>query len=217
MPQPVLTANAPDPLRPGYRLLEVDRGRFASLPEEQVAPLGLEPGGEIPAAQFARLAELADAESAYRAGLRMESLRPHARQDLARRLRQKQHSPAAIAAALDRLASEGALDDGRFARHYAATRAARGRGPARLIRDLQQQGIERPLAEAVVREVLAEEGIDPDAQLRRIAERRASQVAGLPGAVRRRRLVAFLSRRGFDAAQVRRVVEEVVAGDNAGP
>ena len=206
----VLTGNAPDPLRPGYRLLEVDRGRFASLPEELVAELPLTVGEEIPAPVFDRLTAMADAESAYRAAVRLEALRPHARLDLTRRLHQKQHPPAAITAALDRLETEGALDDRRFAKHYTATRAARGRGPTRLIRDLQHQGIERQVAEATVREVLAEEGIDPSEHLRRLAERRAAQFADLPPVVRRRRLLMFLQRRGYEGVEVRQVVEEVL-------
>jgi len=209
VPGPELTGNAPDPLRPGYRLLEVDRGRFASLPEERVAPLGLVVGAAIPEPIFAQLTQLADAESAYRAALRLETLRPHARLDLVRRLRQRQHPPTAIESALDRLQAEGALDDRRFAEHYAATRAARGRGPARLIRDLQQQGIERPLAEATVRRVLAEEGIDPTEHVRRLAERRAAHFAELPTSVRRRRLLAYLQRRGYEGGDIRKVVEEV--------
>ena len=38
---PTLTALAPDPRQPGYRLVEVDRGRFASLPAEALQGLEL--------------------------------------------------------------------------------------------------------------------------------------------------------------------------------
>lgn len=203
----LLTGLAPDPRRPDYRLVEVDRGRFASLPAESLAGLGLIVGGEISDAVFARLQELADLEGAHRAGLRALARRAHARFDLRRRLLQKQHPPAAVDGALERLSAQGLLDDASFARDYAATKATRGRGPSRLIKDLLSQGVERRLVEEAVRTALADEGVDPDAAARAVAEKRARQLAGLPAAVRKRRLVAFLARRGFQGPGVRAIVE----------
>jgi regulatory protein len=185
----------------------VDRGRFASLPAADLADLDLRIGAEIPARVLERLQELADLEAAHRAALRALARRAHARFDLRRRLLQKQHPPAAIDGALERLAAAGLLDDARFAVDYAAAKARRGRGPVRLVRDLQSQGIDRRLAENAVRTSLAAEGVDPADAVRALAEKRARQLAGLPPAVRKRRLVAFLVRRGFGGAEVRAVVE----------
>jgi len=203
----LLTGLAPDPRRPDYRLVEVDRGRFASLPAEALAELGLVVGGEIGPRVFARLQELADLEGAHRAALRALARRAHARFDLRRRLLQKQHPPAAVDGALDRLAGQGLLDDAQFARDYAGAKAPRGRGPSRLIRDLLSQGVERSLAEQAVRTALADDGVDPGVALRAVAEKRAKQLAGLPPVVRKRRLVAFLARRGFQGPEVRAVLE----------
>ncbi len=209
----LLTGLAPDPRRPDYRLVEVDRGRFASLPAEALAGLGLIVGVEISARVFARLQELADLEGAYRAALRALARRAHARFDLRRRLLQKQHPPAAVDGALARLAALGLLDDARFARDYAGAKATRGggRGPARLVRDLLSQGVERRVAEEAVRAALADDEVDPDATVRAVAEKRAKQLAGLPAAVRKRRLVAFLARRGFQGPTLRQVVEDLCA------
>jgi regulatory protein len=203
----ILTGLAPDPRRPDYRLVEVDRGRFASLKASDLADLELKIGAEIPARIFERLQELADIEAAHRAALRSVARRAHARVDLRRRLLQKQHPPAAADAALDRLAAAGLIDDARFAVDYAAAKARRGRGPARLIGDLLSQGVERRLAEESVRTSLAAEGFDASSAVRALAEKRSRQLSGLPAAVRKRRLVAFLLRRGFQAADVRAVVE----------
>ncbi len=205
----LLTGLAPDPRRPDYRLVEMDRGRFASLPADALAGLGLVVGGEIGPRVFARLQELADLEGAHRAALRALARRAHARFDLRRRLLQKQHPPAAVDGALARLAAQGLLDDARFARDYAGAKATRGggRGPARLVRDLISQGVERRVAEQAVRTALADEGVDPDAAVRAVAEKRAQQLAGLPAPVRKRRLVAFLARRGFQGPAVRAIVE----------
>ena len=204
---PVLTGLAPDPRRPDYRLVEVDRGRFASLPAESLAGLGLVIGRDIAPPVLDRLQELADLEAAHRAALRAVARRGHARYDLRRRLLQKQHPPAAVDGALARLEAAGLLDDARFAADFAVAKARRGRGPARLVRDLQSQGVDRRVAETAVRTSLAAEGIDPADAVRALAERRARQLAGLPPIVRKRRLTAFLVRRGFPGSEIRAVVE----------
>jgi regulatory protein len=205
----LLTGLAPDPRRPDYRLVEVDRGRFASLPADSLIGLGLVVGGEIGPRVFARLQELADLEGAHRAALRALARRAHARHDLRRRLLQKQHPPAAVDGALARLAGQGLLDDARFARDYAGAKATRGggRGSARLIRDLLAQGVERHVVEEAVRAALADAGVDESTAVRAVAEKRAKQLSGLPAPVRKRRLAAFLARRGFQGPEVRAVLE----------
>src|SRR6266581_39312 len=57
-PAPVLTGLAPDPRQPGYLLVDVDRGRFASLPADAVEPLRLLVGAELTPVQLARLRDL---------------------------------------------------------------------------------------------------------------------------------------------------------------
>lgn len=193
----ILTGLAPDPRRPDYHLVDVDRGRFASLPAAALADLGLRIGADISPLVIERLQELADIEAAHRAALRALARRAHARYDLRRRLLQKQHPPVAVEAALDRLSAARLLDDARFALDYAAAKARRGRGPARITRDLQAQGVERRVAEEAVRQSLAAEGLDPEEAVRALFEKRAKQLAGLPPLVRKRRLIAFLRRRGF--------------------
>lgn len=203
----ILTGLAPDPRRPDYRLVDVDRGRFASLPVKELASLKLRIGAEIPPLVFERLQELADLEAAHRAALRALARRAHARFDLRRRLLQKQHPPAAVDGALNRLSAAGLLDDARFAAAYATAKARRGRGPSRLVHDLQAQGIERRVAEHAVRTSLAADDVDPAATARALAEKRARQLAGLAPHVRKRRILAFLMRRGFQGADIRDVVE----------
>src|SRR5207237_10068290 len=92
---------------------------------------------------------------------------------------------AAVEAARERVRVRGLLDDGRYAEQYAALRATRGKGPARLLRDLLAQGVERRTAEEAVRRALADEGIDPEVEARAVAARRARQLADLPPPVRK--------------------------------
>jgi len=208
---PTLTGLAPDPRQPGYRLVEVDRGRFASLPGVALEPLSLQLGAELAPAVLERLRALADVEAAERAALRALTRRAHARGDLRRRLVKKQHPPAAVDAALERLSGRGLLDDGRYAEQYAALRATRGKGPARLLRDLLAQGVERRTAEEAVRRALADEGIDPEVEARAVAARRARQLADLPPPVRKRRLLAYLVRRGYEGPRVKELVQNLTS------
>jgi len=213
----VLTDLAPDPRQPGYQVVEVDRGRFASLPAAAIHSLGLSRGAEIAAPILSALQQLADIEAAYRAAVRAQTRRPHAREELRRRLMRKQHPSAAVDAALERLAAQDLLDDRRFAEHFAATRAARGRGAVRLLQDLRRQGVDQRIAQEAVTAALASEGIDEATALRQVAERRSRQLGALPLPAKRRRLLAYLARRGYQGAAVRSVVEELLSGTSEPP
>jgi regulatory protein len=207
---PILSGLAPDPRQSGYLLVDVDRGRFASLPGEALTSLRLDIGREIPAPVLARLRELADIEGACRAALRALTRRPHARRDLGRKLVKKQHPPAAVEAALQRLEARGLIDDRRFAELYAAVRATRGRGPARLVKDLLAQGVDARVAEESVRRALEDEGLTPEIEARAVAAKRVRQLADLPPMVRKRRLLAFLARRGYAGAAALELVRELL-------
>ena len=207
---PILTGLAADPRHHGYQLLEVDRRRFASLPDEAIAGLPLVMERAIDERTLSRLSRLADVEAAFRACTRALARRGFARQDLRRRLIQRQHPAAAVDAALVRLAASGLLDDAAYARQYAASRSARGRGPARLLSDLLAQGVERAMAEQAVSAALHDEGVDPLQAARTVAQQRAASLRALPLDVRRRRLTAFLVRRGYGGANLATVVREAV-------
>ena len=194
----------------------MDRGRVASLPTAAIHSLGLSRGAEIAAPILSVLQQLADIEAAYRAAVRAQTRRPHAREELRRRLMRKQHPSAAVEAALERLAAQDLLDDRRFAEHFVATRAARGRGAVRLLQDLRRQGVDQRIAQEAVTAALASEGIDEATALRHVAERRSRQLGALPLPAKRRRLLAYLARRGYQGAAVRSVVEELLSGTSEG-
>jgi regulatory protein len=207
---PVVTNLAPDPRQPGYQVVEVDRGRFASLPAAALVPLEISRGAAIDPQTFSVLQQLADVEAAYRAAVRAQTRRPHAREELRRRLLKKQHPSAAVDAALERLTAQELLDDRRFAEHFVATRAARGRASARLLQDLRRQGVDQRIAQEAVAAALVAEGFNESAALRQVAERRARQLGALAPAAKRRRLLAYLVRRGYRGVEVRNVVEQLL-------
>lgn len=204
-----ITALVPEPSGAGAVRIDVDGERFGSVAVEVVRAERLATGRELDEALLARLAALAEVEATYRTALRAVERRSFARADLGRRLRRKGHAPEAIAVALARLAEHGFLDDAAFAANYVETRAARGRGPLRLARDLASMGIER----SVIDRALA---AHPDGDVagdvpRALAAKRAAQLGSLPRHVRRRRVLAYLARRGFSGREVSEMVGKLLA------
>ena len=205
-----ITALVPEPQGAGAIRIEVDGERFGSVEPEVVRAEQLRVGRELDEALIARLATQADVEATYRTALRAVERRSFARADLGRRLRRKGHAPGAVERALERLAERGYLDDAAFAANYVETRSARGRGPLRLARDLAAMGVER----SVVDRALAAHagGADPAGDLpRALAAKRAAQLGDLPRHVRRRRVLAYLARRGFSGREVAEMVGKLLA------
>jgi regulatory protein len=205
----LVTALEPDPRRPGTVRIDLDEQRFAAVPAELALAEGIRVGRVLEPALRARLGAAAEQESAYRTALRALERRGYARSDLARRLLRKGHARPAVEAALDQLAAIGMLDDGAFAEHYVATRAARGRGPVRLTRDLLAMGMERRIIDRALAAHRADAGDSPDVPLA-LAANRAAQLGNLPRAAKRRRLLAYLARRGFSGSEVGAIVRQVV-------
>ena len=204
-----LTAVDPDPRRPGAVRLEIDGARFGAVPRELVGAERLTVGRVVDAELQHRLGAAADIEAAYGTVLRCLELRSYARSDLGGRLLRKGHPRQAVEAALERATGLGLLDDAAYARSYVQTRAARGRGPSRLTRDLLAMGVERSLID---RALAAEwpEGSDRSSMPQALATKRAQQLGALPRPTKRRRLLAYLARRGFSGREVTEMVERVV-------
>ncbi|HZA98480.1 MAG TPA: regulatory protein RecX, partial [Gemmatimonadales bacterium] len=132
-----------------------------------------------------------------------------ARADLGRRLQRKGHPRAAVDVALERLLTMGLLNDEAYARNYVQTRAARGRGPSRLVRDLLAMGVQRSVIDHAV---AAEwpEGSDRTSMPQALVSKRAAQLGTMPKQTKRRRLLAYLARRGFSGRDVSALVESVL-------
>lgn len=170
---------------------------------------GVVVGQSVDHALAERLEAAADLEAAYRTVLRALERRPYARADLARRMLRRGHSGGAVEAALDRAEARGLLDDAAFARNFVETRAARGRGPARLVRDLLAMGVERALIDRAVAAQWPEGAVGP-ALPAQLAAKRAAQLGDLARPVKRRRLLAYLARRGFTGREAVDAVAKVL-------
>lgn len=203
-----ITGVSPDPRHPAAVRVSLDGKVTWTVTRAEAERLGVAAGMVLGEPLREALAHAADAEAAWRAVLRHLERRPFAKGDLARRLRQRAHPPAAVEAALARAEAAGLLDDLKFARSFAETRAQRGRGPARLRADLAQLRVASALVDQVIGELWPDgEGVDE--MVRALASKRVGQLAGLPREVRRRRVLAYLARRGFSGPRTRHVVMEL--------
>jgi regulatory protein len=153
-----------------------------------------------------------DAESVARTiALRKLTARAHTRYELDQALQAKNVPQNVRDSVLDRLQEIGLLDDATFASNWVTSRQQR-RHLARpaLRRELEARGIER----SEIDRALA--NVDRDAELTsacEIVERRRTAMSGLARDVQYRRLAGTLSRRGFDAALITRVLTEVLGSE----
>ena len=145
--------------------------------------------------------------SAYNYALNLLAARPYASRALHRKLIQKQYSAADADEAIRRLVDNGLLDDAKYAEQYARSRIlSTGASKRRLQQDLYRKGIKADVATNAIASVIDQEEIDTDAVVERVAKKKLAQMGDLPPLVLRRRLFAFLARRGYDVGEIKRVV-----------
>ena len=127
-----------------------------------------------------------DRPNAWGVALKQLALRARSAEEVRRSLARRGYGGDEIAAVIARLTALRYLDDADFARTWVAARARRTpTGPARLARELRAKGIaeEWDVSEAAAAAV----------------RRKLPSLRGVPSGVARRRLAAFLERRGFSA------------------
>ena len=133
-------------------------------------------------------------------------MRARSRKELAQDLKSRDISAAVAEQVLDRLADVGLVDDAAFAQEWVDSRGRRS-GAGRLRQELRLKGV----AEEHIADAIGDRGDDADlTSARELAARKAASMNGLDRLVRQRRLTAFLGRRGFSSAVIRRVVGEVL-------
>ena len=113
------------------------------------------------------------------------------------------------------------LDDAAFAQAFTRAKVlGANKSRRRVQQELAQKGVARDVSEAAISAVFEAEGIDQREVVEAAALKKARSLARLEPVVRRRRLYAFLARRGYDADDIRhamRVVgEELAAVEDMG-
>jgi len=152
----------------------------------------------------------AEERAALLEALKILSRRDYFREELRRKLQRKAFSAASVNAALERCEELGYLGDEALAKRFAESRALnRGWSPRKIRAELQKRGVE---------EALAREASALDEELRRVALKKALRRAESRaaegwwrGGDGRRPLLSSLLRRGFDAEESFRAVDELAA------
>jgi regulatory protein len=149
----------------------------------------------------AALAAPDDPRAARLAALKLLNRRDHGARELAERLVARGFLRSAAEQAVAVLRQERLVDDGRFAEHFVAYHANRGRGPVGIAHRLRGAGVAPDAIAAAVDAGAAD-------WRRRCAEvRRKRFGARLPATwAEKGRQARFLTQRGFSADQVRAAV-----------
>lgn len=154
-----------------------------------------------------------DLERCRAAALRMLRHRFNSESELRLKLRARRFDRETIDETIARLRQEKWLDDERFASAFVRSRQHRGIGSRRIARELGAAGVDRETARAALAE-----NADAEAEVAALIAhyRKRSRVLirrhgadYLQSADGRNKLAAYLLKQGYDAALVRRVLEEI--------
>jgi regulatory protein len=145
--------------------------------------------------------------TAYNYALSLLSARPYSVRSLHRKLIQKEYEAADADDAIRRLVANGLLNDEKYAEQFARSKIlSSGASKRRVTQDLYRKGIKSEVASVAIANVIADEEIDTAAVIEQVARKKLAQLGDLEPLVLRRRLFAFLARRGYDLDEIKAVV-----------
>ena len=148
--------------------------------------------------------------TAYNYALNLLAARPYSSSALRRKLIQKEYPAADTDDVIRRLLDNGLLNDAKYAEQYARSKMlSTGASKRRLTQDLYRKGIKGDAATIAIDNVIEQDEIDPAAQIERVARKKLAQLGDLEPIVLRRRLFAFLARRGYDLDDIKLVVSRL--------
>jgi regulatory protein len=117
-----------------------------------------------------------------------------------------------VDAAITRLQAAGLLDDRAFARQFVRSKAVgAGMSRRRIQQELGRRGVAREIGGDAIADVFEEEQLDEGRIVEEAARKKLRSLKNLDADTRKRRLYAFLARRGYDLDDIRgamRVVGE---------
>lgn len=153
---------------------------------------------------IARLQSADEAHRAYHHALRLLGYRPRSQAEVERHLHQKGYSVDAISAAIERLLVKRYVDDAAFARYWLESRGRfRPRGVRALRYELRQKGLDNDLIDSVLT------ALDEEASAWAAIEKKLERWRTLDQAAYRKKVMGFLSRRGFAYGTVRAICQKI--------
>lgn len=146
---------------------------------------------------------------AWESALRLLTYRERSRKELNDKLVGKKYSPSAVSAVIGKLERLELLDDEKFARLWVNSRINSKPRAAWLVgRELDQKGIAQETARRILGELIPPEREREAA--RQLAESRVRQYRGEDPRTARRKLFAYLARRGFPSETIRECLDDLI-------
>ncbi|MCD4813695.1 recombination regulator RecX [bacterium] len=203
---PEITAIQPQVKRKKRYSIFIDDVFFFGVDQAVVAKLDLKTGQVVEPQDLQTIMRSEEELQVQARCLRLLERRAHSRYELSVKLRQRGIEDAIAATVLDRLQHTGLINDQVFAEMFIRDRMTMASmGTQRLQLELMKRGIDRQIVEtAIAQEV---EGDEED-RCWELAERKMRVYQKLDSAVARRRLTAFLGRRGFQYECIRAVMND---------
>ena len=93
--------------------------------------------------------------------------------------------------------------------------AGAGLARFRLKQELGRQGVDRAIADEAIAEVFEEESVDEVATATALAAKRVRSLRGADAQSQRRRLYAFLARRGYSPSVISTAIEQATGASDA--
>ena len=210
-----ITSIAPDPRRQGRFLVAVDGEPRATLSVEAIDRLRLAHGKALDERLELEITRETMVLDVFDRALNMLALTARSSSDLRQRLVRKGASPEIVDVAIERLQHAGFLDDASFARQFARSKAlGAGLSRRRVLEDLLRKGVASPIAADAVADVFDEEQIDEPGALEDLARRRLRSLSKLDVHTQRRRLFAYLVRRGYAPNDIAVVSRSLIGETN---
>jgi regulatory protein len=203
------------PRKPGRYVIDVDGKQFAIVTAEALAATKARIGVVVDDRLAAHLNEASELTAAYDRALHLLAFRARSARELQRRLVQKGVTAERADRVIAKLREAGLIDDADFARQLARSKMSVGASRRRVHQELFKRGVAREVADEAVEQVVEEDGLSEAESIERIARKKWRTLDGLDDPTRRRRLFAFLARRGFDSDDVSRVVRQLSGETNA--
>ena len=191
------------------------RRRPATAARPDTAPVGEYGAGEYARSEHGASGQAGDPVArdddpearARQICLRLLTLAPRTRAQLADALRRKGIPDGAAEEVLSRFEDVGLIDDAAFARAWVESRHhSRGLAGRALSAELKQRGVAADEIRAALDEQLGAEA--EVAAARRLVEGKLRSTRGLPADQRTRRLAGMLARKGYPAGLAFRVIRE---------
>ena len=147
----------------------------------------------------------------YDRAVMMLAARGRAAKDLERQLVRKGEPAEFARLAVERLASEGFVDDESYARSFVRSKSS-GAGLARrrLQQELGRKGVERTVADEAIAEVFEQDSVDEVETAIALATKRLHAVRNADPQTQSRRIYSFLARRGYPPDVVSQVIARVL-------